>query len=265
MRNPLLVLLLLASPLSAQLVVSGTTFEDVTITTVADTSISDCDDVTGLHAWWDATAGITEDVGVTTWADQKNSYDWVQVTDADEPTLTATCQNSLDCIQFGATDYMSQAGAAEFFDFANNDYTFVVVANNMTDNNDDTWIEHDGTSSDRRWWAIGGGRQYYAAVGGTVRVISAGFSADTTNIIAWRWDLSATLLESFVNGSIVPYYSATQTPGTVEDGTVLLGTNFEKTYFGDKKVMEICIFLADVTDDDLDAVMDALNAKWSAF
>ena len=253
-------LLLVCSP------VFGQGFVNVVRDTAAAPSISDCDDVTGLVAWWDATAGITEDVGVTTWADQKGSYDFVQTTDANEPTLTATCQNSLDCVQFDNTDYMTQAGAAEFFDFGNNDYTFVVVANAMTDNNNDYFLTQDGTSTNRTWWQQAPSTDVTIGVSGSLKSSATEVGANTTYLGAWRFDQSGETLELFLNACCTPDAQWTSITGnTVEDGTVILGADYGLTAFDDKKIMEVCVFLSDVSDADLGGLFTALNTKWAVY
>ena len=253
-------LLLVCSP------VFGQGFVNVVRDTAAAPSISDCDDVTGLHAWWDATAGITEDVGVTTWADQKNSYDWVQTTDASQPALTSSCQNSLDCVEFDATnDFMTQAGAAEFIDTANNDITVVIVSNNKDNGGNEYFFVSDGDSVDRIWWRQSSDK-LNCAVGGSIKACSGDISANTTYIAAWRYNTTTELLESFINGVITPFNSWAGTAGTaVEDGTAYLGTSAGAADFQNKQIMEVCIFLDDISNGDLDDLMDALNTKWSVF
>jgi hypothetical protein len=78
-----------ATTLSAQVTISGITLEDVKVVTV-DVGTT-CDLAANLVGWWDATVGITEDVGVTTWEDQSgNGYNWTQNVDNYEPTLTSS-------------------------------------------------------------------------------------------------------------------------------------------------------------------------------
>jgi len=265
-RHLLLAALLLTSPLSAQVTISGMTLSGLDIIATTPVGVVDCDDVDGLHAWWDATAGITEDVGVTEWADQKNSYDWTQTVDASEPTLISSCQNSIACVDFdGTADYMSQSGAAEFFDFDNNDYTFIVVANAQDDANNDKFLTQDGTTTDRSWWIQSGGRQVGWAVSGNISISSTQVPINTTYISAMRWDESTGDFEIFHNACCTPETSTTKGGDTVEDGTVYLGTDFGATLFEDKQIMEVCVYLSDVSDADLSDLFDALNTKWSVY
>ena len=90
--------LLLASPLFGQ-TISDMQLADV-IVTEAVAGVDACDDVADLVAWFDATTGVT--TGATfTWADQSgNGNDVTQSTAVLQPSVTASCQNSLDCIYF---------------------------------------------------------------------------------------------------------------------------------------------------------------------
>jgi hypothetical protein len=161
---------------------------------------------------------------------------------------------------------MSQSGTTDFFDFGNESYTIVVVANAKTDNDIDFFLTQDGVTLDRTWWRHGGGRQTLCAVSGSAKVCSDSWTEDTTFMSAWRYDAVGSVLESFNNGNITPYNTWTSISGdTVEDGTMYLGTDNAASNFDDKQIMEICIFKSDMSDADLDDLMDALNTKWAVF
>ena len=82
---------------------------------------------TGLELWLKADAGITTDVGVTTWADQgPNGNDATQTTDNNEPTLLSNALNGNPIIDFDGSDDANADEMSGTAGFYTNEY-FVVV------------------------------------------------------------------------------------------------------------------------------------------
>jgi hypothetical protein len=63
-------------------------------------------DLPNLDLWLKSDVGITQDVGVTTWADQSgNGNDATQTVDANEPALVASQINGLPVVRFNGTSH----------------------------------------------------------------------------------------------------------------------------------------------------------------
>jgi len=256
--------LLLASPLFGQSQISDMQFSDVTISSTPE-GVTDCDDVANLVAWYDATVGITEDVGVTTWADQKGSFDFTQTTDADEPEYVGTCLNGLECVRFdGSTEYMT---ASEMIDVSGAVAMFMVLRTGTIVTNNFYLGQADGGGQGRTWVSsinIVGNKWSTYIGGGGVHEGTTAVSIEQEYIVAITSDGEvAGDVGVFVDGGS----DETSDTGTGEaaDGLVALGASRDISGFWEVDIMEMCFYSAVPSAQDRADLFTALNAKWAVY
>ena len=267
-RKSLVPLLLLASPVFGQ-VISDMQLGDVIVTEAA-ASVDACDDVADLVAWFDATTGVT--TGATfTWADQSgNGNDVDQSTAVLQPSVTTSCQNSLDCIYFdddcGEVDFLD--GSEWGIDLNTTGVTVFVVFDALGVNSTDYLLgQADGTGQGRNWWTFTASpdpRELRTYLGGTAHDGTSEVAADTTYIgtIAIGSGSSADV-DVYLNGSS-DENSDTDT-GEASNGDMVIGSDRLTVTSDPHRIMEICVYDTVLGTTDREAVRDALNTKWSVY
>lgn len=107
------------------------------------------DDVTGLHAWWDASDSSTishTSGNVDSWSDKSGNGHTLTASGSARPTTNATTRNGLNVIDFASSgpDQMSHASKSAFKAFHDGTDHHVFVVFNMTGPNN-TLINLVGT------------------------------------------------------------------------------------------------------------------------
>jgi len=271
MRNWLtgLLLPLLALPVYGQgiTVGDGTTLADLTITATA-AGVDACDDVADLVAWFDATTGVT--TGATfTWADQSgNGNDVTQSTAVFQPSVTTSCQNSLDCIAFdddiAEADFLS--GTEWGIDMNTTGLTVFIVFDLLTQSSSDYLLgQEDGTGQGRTWVDLSADPfNLITYFGGGTHQGTTALSADTTYIATLAIGSGAAAdVDIYVNGGSDEETDTDQ--GEASNGDMVVGSARDTTTSDPHNIMEICVYETVLGTTDREAVRDALNTKWSVY
>ena len=265
-RKSLVPLLLLASPLFGQ-TISDMQLADVIVTEAA-AGVDACDDVADLVAWFDATTGVT--TGATfTWADQSgNGNDVTQSTTVLQPSVTASCQNSLDCIYFDADvaeiDFLS--GTEWGIDLNTTGAMVFIVTDLLTASNSDYLLgQADGTGQGRNWYDTSAApNNVITYFGGATHQGTTELSSNTTYIIAFAIGSGAAAdVDIYVNGGSDEETDTDQ--GEASNGDMMIGSARDGTLSDPHNIMEICVYETVLGTTDREAVRDALNTKWSVY
>ena len=260
-RNLLLALLLLASPLSAQVTITGMTLAGVAFALMLL--------VEHLVAWFDGDTGVT--AGATfTWADQSgNGNDVTQSTANLQPSIVTTCQISLDCVYFdddsSEIDYLS--GAEWGLNLNTSGVTLFIVFDALTSasSNDFMLGQADGTGQGRNWVDIEGvGDNLATWIGGSALSGSSTISTSTTYIgtIAVGSGTTAAV-DIYVNGGADE--SAATATAEAANGNMIIGSARDGLQSDPHNIMEICVYGSVLDATNRAAVRDALNTKWSVY
>lgn len=128
----------------------------------------DPSDFSNVQYWWRADMGITEaGTGVSVWEDQINSFQLIQGTDANRPSLTTDGSlNGVDVVSFnGTSDYLYSTSTAAS---RTGDFCFFVVFN-LVDS------KTGGSIFSPAWYNAGQGRMWLDTLNGVIRAYNQGF------------------------------------------------------------------------------------------
>jgi hypothetical protein len=133
-----------------------------------DTTTWDPSDFSNVQYWWRADMGITEaGTGVSVWEDQINSFQLVQGTDGNRPSLTTDGSlNGVDVVSFnGTSDYLYSTSTAAA---RTGDWSFLVVYNLVN-------TRTGGSIFSPAWYNVGTGRAWLDTLNGVIRGYNQGF------------------------------------------------------------------------------------------
>ena len=218
--------------------------------------------IPNLVGWYDAsyTPSLTlSGSDVTAWADRSGTGNNLNVVTSPAPFYTASCLNSLGCVNFGGTSILSRASTN--FNVANAPSTIILIGSGRPLTSTQTLAAGYGTFTTLQWRGAG----VQNASGNTYPYIGL-FGADMVTPQAITDDVP--FIASYVFGSSSQSVSAngytrstqTFTPSTVGTGFQVGSATSFNPWRG--KIEEVLVYNAAITQAQEDYLVGYLACKW---
>jgi len=212
-------------------------------------------DESTLVAWYKNGTGITEDVGVASWADSSsNSYDLVQATDAEQPAYSA------GTLTFDASASQSLASSSEIGGTNGLDAEFVIGFKIAPDDHNTVVLGHTSTASEMVKLLNATTVRVKPSTSNVDFTMESGHDVkDDSSWVIVRKNNDEVSVYKDLNGVLVQQDSAKACAGDFKLDTIGRRAGGTPNYF-DGTIKEIVIF-KDVADADSDALRDNLYAR----